>query len=165
MAETRLTLDGLGVVSEDRPPSDLAPGIRPLVEMLEPVKWYRRLLGPEAYERRVNGLGGSADARPYDGSTSLDRIVDRIAPESLASRRAEADLASGAPMDGWTTGWRSQRIAVARDSALHAELGAASEALAELADVVDGRTTTDPATLAGPFGEYLLPVAYAVKRS
>ena len=164
MAETRSTLDGLGIIAEDRPPSDLAPGIRPLIEMLEPVKWYRRLLGTDAYERRVNGLGGSADARPYDVSTPLDRIVDRLPPESLASRRAEADLANGAPMDGWTTGWRSQRIAVARDSALQAELGAASEALAELADVVDGKATTDPATLAGPFGEYLLPVAYAVRR-
>lgn len=164
MAETRSTLDGLGIIPEDRPPSDLAPGIRPLIEMLEPVKWYRRLLGTDAYERRVNGLGGSADARPYDASTPLDRIVDRLAPESLASRRAEADLARGVPMDDWTTGWRSQQIAVARDSALQAELGAASQALAELADVVDGKATTDPATLAGPFGEYLLPVAYAVKR-
>ena len=34
-----------------------------------------------------------------------------------------------------------------------------------LADVVDGKVSADPATLAGPFGEYLLPVAYAVKRS
>ena len=164
MAETRSTLDGVGILPEDRSPSGLPPGTRPLVEMLEPVKWYRRLLGADAYERRVNGIGGSADARPYDASTSLDRIVDRLAPESLASRRAEADLAMGAPMDAWTTGWRSQRVAVAGDAALEAELGTASAALAELADVVDGKATTDPATLAGPFGEYLLPVAYAVRR-
>ena len=91
--------------------------------------------------------------------------MDYLAPESLASRRAEADLASGASMDGWTTGWRSQRVAVAGDSALEAELGAASEALATLADVVDGTVATDPATLAGPYGEYLLPIAYAVKGS
>ena len=164
MAGTRSLLDDLGTVGEDRVPIELTPGIQPLIEMLEPVKWYRRLLGTGEYQRRVNGLGSSGDVRPYDALTPLDRIVDYLAPESLASRRAEADLASGAPMDGWTTGWRSQRIAVARDSALQAELGAASEALATLADVVDGKVATDPATLAGPFGEYLLPVAYAVKR-
>ena len=164
MAESRSVLDGLGIIGEDRASIDVAAAIRPLVEMLEPVKWYRRLLGMGEYERRVNGLGGSADARPYDAQTPLDRIVDRLAPESLASRRAEADLARGAPMDAWTAGWRSQRVALAEDPALHAELGAASAALAALADVVDGKAATDPATLAGPFGEYLLPVAYAVKR-
>ena len=163
LAETRSFLDRLGIVREDRASVQVSPGIRPLVEMLEPVKWYRRLLGTE-YERRVNGLGGSADERPYDVLTPLDRIVDRLAPESLASRRAEADLARGAPMDAWTTGWRSQRVALVQIPALQAELGAASDALAALADVVDGKASTDPATLAGPFGEYLLPVAYAVKR-
>ena len=165
MAATRSVLDGLGIVREDRAPLDSASGIRPLIEMLEPVKWYRRLLGTGEYERRINGIGGSADARPYDALTPLDRIVDRLAPESLASRRAEADLAKGAPMDAWTTGWRSQRAVLAREPALEAELGAASEALAALADVVDGNVAADPATLAGPFGEYLLPVAYAVNRS
>ena len=164
MAESRSVLAGMGIVAEDPTLIDVAPGIRPLVEMLEPVKWYRRLLGTGEYERRVNGLGGSADARPYDVLTPLNRIVDRLAPESLASRRAEADLARGAPMDAWTTGWRSQRAVVAEDPALQAELGAASEALAALADVVDGTAATNPATLAGPFGEYLLPVAYAVGR-
>ena len=164
MAESRSVLAGLGMVAEDSTSIDVATGIRPLVEMLEPVKWYRRLLGTGEYERRVNGLGGSADARPYDVLTPLNRMVDRLAPESLASRRAEADLARGAPMKAWTAGWRSQRLALAEDPALQAELGAASKALAALADVVDGKAATDPATLAGPFGEYLLPVAYAVKR-
>ena len=163
MAASRSVLAGLGMVAEDRTWIDVAPGIRPLVEMLEPVKWYRRLLGTGAYESRVTGLGGP-DERPYDVLTPLNRIVDRLAPESLASRRAEADLARGAPMDAWTAGWRSQRVALAEDPALLAELGAASDALAALADVVDGNAATDPATLAGPFGEYLLPVAYAVKR-
>lgn len=164
LAATRSVLDRLGIVREDRASVDGKPGIQPLVEMLEPVKWYRRLLGTGEYERRVNGLGGSADTRPYDVLTPLDRIVDRLPPESLASRRAEADLARGAPMDAWTTGWRNQRVALAEDPALQAELGAAAEALAALADVVDGKAATDPATLAGPFGEYLLPVAYAVRR-
>ena len=165
MAETRSVLGGLGIVGEDRIPIPLAPGVQPLIEMLEPVKWYRRLLGTDEYQRRVNGLGGSGDVRPYDALTPLERIVDYLAPESLASRRAEADLASGASMGGWTTGWRSQRVAVAGNPALEAELGAASKALATLADVVDGTVATDPATLAGPYGEYLLPIAYAVKGS
>lgn len=164
LAATRSVLDRLGIVREDRASVDGNPGVQPLIEMLEPVKWYRRLLGTGEYERRINGLGGSADERPYDVLTPLDGIVDHLPPESLASRRAEVDLARGAPMDAWTKGWRSQRLALAGDRVLQAELGAASEALAALADVVDGKSATDPATLAGPFGEYLLPVAYAVRR-
>ena len=165
MAATRSVLGQLGIVAEDGGLPDVAPELRPLVEMLEPVKWYRRLLGAAEYGRRVNGLGASADARPYDVHTPLDRIVDRLPPESLATRRAAADLAAGLPMEKWTAGWRRQREALASHPALKAELGAASDALAMLADVVDGASNADPAALAGPFGEYLLPLGYAVKRA
>ena len=164
MAKTRSALAALCGVAEDKAPADIAPGLRPLIEMLEPVKWYRRLLGADEYAHRVDGVGASTNQRPYNTETPLARIVDRLPPESLRSRSAEADLAAGAAMDAWTAPWRQQRVALASYPALQAELGAASEALAALADVVDGRANTDPAKLAGPFGEYLLPVAYAVAR-
>ncbi len=165
MAETRLVLARMGVVREDTAAFDAYPALKPLIEMLEPVKWYRRLLGEAELARRVSGLGGSAAERPYDVDTPLDRIVDRIAPESLASRRAEADLAAGAPMHEWVAGWRAQYAALAGFPELFDELGRASTALAALADIVDGKSSADPASCAGPFGEYLLPVAYAFGRA
>ena len=164
MAATRSILDSLGIVRTDDEAAAVAPELRTLVEMLEPVKWYRRLIGTDEYRRRTSGLGTSAEGRPYDVHTPLDRIVDRLPPESLASRRAAADLAAGVPTGNWTAGWRRQREALASHPALEAELGAASEALAVLADVVEGKSEADPASLAGPFGEYVLPIAHAVER-
>ena len=163
LAATRRTLARLGAIDEDRGVLDSYPHLAPLLEMLEPVKWYRRLLGESAYQARLNGLGGSEATRPYDAQTPLNRIVDRIPPESLASRRAEADLASGASMRHWTAGWRRQRAALDDHPALLPELLAASDALVEIAAIVDGESSADAAPLAGPFGEYLLPIAYAVQ--
>ena len=162
LSKTRSALAGLGIVAEDRDVVDEFPDLAPLIEMLEPVKWYRRLLGEAVFQARTSGLGDGNDERPYDVGTPLDRIVDRIAPESLASRRAEADLAHGADMTPWLAGWRAQRAALNNHADLLPELGAVSDALAAVADVVAGANNADPAHLAGPFGEYLLPIAYAL---
>ncbi len=143
---------------------DEYPDLAPLIEMLEPVKGYLRLLGEAEFRRRAEGAGGPAGPRPYDATTALDRIVDRLPPESLAGRRAAADLAAGAPMEAWLDGWRRQRAALARHPELEAELGAAATALAALAEIVAGESDADPGKLAGPFGEYLLPIAYAVRQ-
>ena len=164
LVATRRALAALGVVPDDQALAGLPADLAPLVEMLEPVKWYRRLLGAANFARRVNGIGGDAEPRPYTAATPLDRLVDHIPPESWASRAAEADLIAGRPMRVWTVRWRGQREALARHPAWRAELGAASAALGTIADIVDGKSSADPAPLAGPFGEYLLPVAYAVRR-
>ena len=160
---TRATLDRLGIL----PPDNAGlihdyPDLAPLIEMLEPVKWYLRLLGVEEFQRRVSGLGGSGDPRPYDTTTLLDRIVDRIPPESLATRRAEADLSAGASLDGWIAGWREQRLALDRYPELRGELSEVSDALVHVADHLEGRSSVDIDTLGGPFGEYLLPIGSAV---
>ena len=162
LATTRRALATLGIVPEDRAASFAPEALAPLVEMLEPVKWYRRLMGDANFTRRVNGLGDDAEPRPYDADTPLNRLVDRLPPESLASRRAEADLAAGRDMRRWIAGWRAQRDALDDHPALRAELGAASDALAALADIVAGESDAPATPLAGPFGEYSLPVAHAV---
>ena len=162
LTATRRTLAALDILPEDRVPADVPPALTPLVEMLEPVKWYRRLLGEANFTRRVNGLGGDAEPRPYNADTPLHRLVDRLPPESLASRRAEADLAAGRSMRRWIAGWRAQQSALAAHPAWRDELGAASAALAALAAIVAGESNAAATPLAGPFGEYLLPVAYAV---
>lgn len=162
LVASRRALATLGILPEDRAVADTPEALTPLVEMLEPVKWYRRLMGDANFTRRVNGLGGDAEPRPYDADTPLDRVVDRLPPESLASRRAEADLAAGRDMRHWIAGWRAQHNALDDHPALHAELGAASQALAAIAAIVAGESDAPATPLAGPFGEYLLPVAYAV---
>ena len=167
LAGSRRTLATLGIVAEDDASLTRYPAeLRPLLQMLESVKWYRRLLGERVLAERTAGVDESAATRPYDVATPLTRPVDWLPPESLASRRAEAELAAGKPMAHWTAGWRQQRNALRQHPDLEAELGAAANALAEVAAIVDG--TTDAGTaehvaaLAGPFGEYLLPIAYAV---
>ena len=160
---TRATLDRLGIL----PPDNAGlihdyPDLAPLIEMLEPVKWYLRLLGVEEFQRRVSGLGGSGDPRPYDTTTPLDRIVDRIPPESLATRRAEADLSTGVSMGVWIAGWREQRLALDRYPELRGDLSEVSDALVHVADHLEGRSSVDIDTLGGPFGEYLLPIGSAV---
>ena len=51
------------------------------VELLEPVKWYARLLGEQALEARIEGTEMPA-SRPYDADTPLNRPVDALFPES-----------------------------------------------------------------------------------
>ena len=64
-----------------------------LMRWLEPVKWYRRLLGDDAIRAMLGG-GPATTTRPYNVTTPLNRIVDLCAPESLAKyeleRRIEA---------------------------------------------------------------------------
>jgi len=57
--------------------------------LLEPVKWYARLLGEQALKARLAG-SEMPQARPYNVSTPLNRIVDHIAPESLSARALQA---------------------------------------------------------------------------
>lgn len=138
-------------------------GLAPLLEMLEPVKWYARLLGMDLLQARANGMGERDFDRPYDTTTPLNRIVDRLPPESLATRRCLQDLAAYADMASWTEGWRAQHRAFADLCVAFPELEElrdASNALAAVADVIDGLAPQDSA-LAGPFGEYVLPIAHA----
>ncbi|MEM9623160.1 MAG: family 20 glycosylhydrolase [Pseudomonadota bacterium] len=57
--------------------------------LLEPVRWYARLLGEEALQARLQGQE-MPQARPYQTDTSLNRVVDFISPESLAARALAA---------------------------------------------------------------------------
>ena len=64
--------------------------------LLEPVKWYGRLLGQQALQARIQG-SEMPQARPYVLVTPLTRVVDRLLPESMAARRLdELDLAASA---------------------------------------------------------------------
>ena len=60
-----------------------------LAAMLEPVKWYGRLLGAEALEARIAGRE-MPQSRPYGVTTPLDRLADFLPVESRAARNVAA---------------------------------------------------------------------------
>ena len=68
----------------------------PVVELLEPIKWYGRLLGPEALRARIEGREAPLSRR-YRADTPLNRPVDALLPESFAASRFAA-LLSGDPL-------------------------------------------------------------------
>jgi hexosaminidase len=72
----------------------------PLVELLEPVKWYARLLGEEALNARLAGSEMPL-ARPYSLSSPLNGVVDGLYPESFAVRevRQLCDLVSAGDLE------------------------------------------------------------------
>ena len=167
LAATQATLARMGVVD---PVRDLrgrltrsglsdedALGLMPLIDMLEPVKWYARLLGGST-------PGAVGTGRPYDANTPLDRVVDFIPPESLAARRLEK-VRDEDRLREIIAGWRGQRDRVERCArqGLVQELTGVSAMLSSLAEQLDahlsGRTARVPDAAFEPLGEYMLPVA------
>ncbi|MEE4360398.1 MAG: family 20 glycosylhydrolase [Pseudomonadales bacterium] len=73
------------------------PQVLAFLALLEPVRWYRRLLGPAGLSARL--AGEDAAQRPRDADTPLGRPADLIAPESLYLCHLERRLAEGAPVD------------------------------------------------------------------
>jgi hexosaminidase len=57
-----------------------------LLEMLEPVKWYGRLLGAEALAARLAGTE-MPQARPYDLSSRLDGLIDHLPVDGRKARQ------------------------------------------------------------------------------
>lgn len=146
-----------------------------LVAMLEPVKWYGRLLGEEALAARLQGRE-MPRSRPYDADTPLDRVVDALPPESPAVRRlsdltereAAGDTVAREALEALAEQWR----ALPADGG-PAELAVAAERLRALGTMIaallagdvspaDARQTL--AEAAPPMGEYLLAVVPVLAR-
>ena len=88
----------------------LAAAAFPFVRLLEPVKWYARLLGAQALQARLMGRE-MPQARPYRCDTPLRQLVDFLPPESpvafelidasaehLLARLREWERAADAPL-------------------------------------------------------------------
>jgi hexosaminidase len=130
--------------------------VETLLAALEPVRWYRRLLGPERTAQRsagrdtTSGMGSAERPRPYDADTPLLRPVDLLPPESLDLRdlatrmetlaRRPEDPHAAHVLRERAHRWREVREALAdlraREPAF-AALGGHMDGLAELADVLD----------------------------
>ncbi|MFM7120412.1 MAG: beta-N-acetylhexosaminidase, partial [Gammaproteobacteria bacterium] len=144
----------------------------PLIEMLEPVKWYARLLGADALAARLAGREMPL-SRPYTADTPLNRVVDALPPEAIGAH----DLADTcAAVSAGDTHARARLEALARAWQALPPAGAGPAELAPLAErlialglvlgaVLDGALDPTVASarlddLDAPIGEYLLaPVA------
>ena len=111
--------------------------VRALVDCLEPLKWYARLLGDDVLASRAMGEP-DPPVRPYDTTTALDRLVDMLPPESLPARRWLARF----------TAWRAQPTRAA-----FAPLRPALDA------VLDACARVERAAADAPEREVLLPLA------
>jgi hexosaminidase len=146
----------------------------PLLEQLEPVKWYGRLLGEQALAARLSGRE-MPKARPYDADTPLHRVVDALPPESPAARRfagrlrdvQRGDAEARQALLDLAGVWQ----ALPPRGAGPAELEPAAAALSDLGRVLRGVLTealsAEEALVvaraaAGNFGEYLLAPAIAL---
>jgi hexosaminidase len=131
--------------------------------LLEPVKWYARLLGEQALQARLSGRE-MPQARPYDVHSELDRVVDFIAPESLSA--LTLDGASEDELRRCCHGWVEQDPTHWPND-VAAAIAAMSDVGAIMLDVLDKQTLDQSEVESSverlhacytPRGEYMLAV-------
>lgn len=175
-ARQRMLFASIGVDSTE------FDSLRPLLDAIEPTKWYSRLLGAAALQARVAGSTAQVE-RPYTVATPLNRVADFIEPASPwvaefnAAVRAvideSADDSDRRLLLEAAAGWRRQVAAVravgARVPAI-AELEPISQRLATLAEVIEAALTehvgrahrTAVAAAKDPIGELLIAAVPAL---
>ena len=139
----------------------------PAVALLEPIKWYGRLLGEAALAARNRGT--EAAARPYQADTPLNRPIDALPPESFAAKKFGDLLVQGGKPLIEECEWR---LAACKEAGYLPELIAPIHALAlVLQAVLDclQKRISAPAALqqvakgSEPQGEYLVAIAPMVR--
>ena len=129
-------------------PSGITEAVAPLLAVLEPSKWYARLLGAEALAARLQG-SEMPKARPYNRLTELRSIACVISPQSFCSaefeelllrwNQAALDDADQAQLKFWLECWEGQLDAVQQlsvDADVLAQLKEFAGRLFELTRVV-----------------------------
>ena len=139
----------------------------PALSLLEPIKWYGRLLGQAALEARMSGRE-MPQSRPYGTDTPLNRPVDALLPESLAARRFGNLLAQGgAPLTDECTKLLDSCTAGDFLHELIAPVANLRLILQAVIDVGTGKLSKaeahrQVAKAANPAGEYIVAIAPAV---
>ena len=138
--------------------------LEPLLQQLEPIKWYSRLIGAERMEARTSGQAEADIPRPYDLRTPLDRPVDFLLPESFCAREVEHRVFSHQDLSSWFDAWENQYEqfeALAKTQPKLEELRDLSRRLYQLAQIGRGLAPVDMSLIL-PVGEYLLPIAWPI---
>jgi len=141
-------------------PTGIDESVQELLAVLEPVKWYARLLGAEALAARLQGTE-MPQARPYHLGSALRGIADVLSPQSFRTAQLGALLArwrtAALSVDDrlvllrWVAQWRDQTQALSRLSVTEGEtlavlarrLGEFANCLERLVDVADQRALED----------------------
>lgn len=148
-----------------------------LICMLEPIKWYGRLLGMEVLNARIAGTE-MPQARPYDTASPLDQLIDHLPVESRAAREV-AELCERASAEGVANA--AARGALLKRLNIWKQLGASSDGapdglgplarkLADLGTLIELRldgVKSDSRTLCEllvPEGEFMLALPPALQR-
>jgi len=138
-----LSVDQLDLLA----PTGIDERVVELLAVLEPVKWYARLLGAEALAARLQGTE-MPQARPYQLSTPLCSVADVLSPQSFRTAQLEQllDRWCVAPLTGddrrvllqWLADWRGQTASLrALDVTEGRTLEALAERLAEFASCLE----------------------------
>jgi len=143
--------------------------------LLEPVKWYGRLLGEQALAARIAG-SEMPQARPYDADVPLTGLADVLPPESQHWRQIEAlisapaeaaaAVADEAGLPKLLQNWRD--AAAAEDAP--EPLAPFLQPLARLAELISDRLAGSAASeselraIVAPRGELLLAVTPSIQR-
>jgi hexosaminidase len=127
--------------------------------LLEPVKWYGRLLGEEALQARLAGTE-MPKARPYHADTLLNRVVDFLPPESMPARQlAELSLLEAATqVKGHLVPWGEDLLNAddeLRPVLLCLSKGADLLFAFSAGELSGGQALQQMQTLAKPQGEYV----------
>ncbi|MEM9741679.1 MAG: family 20 glycosylhydrolase [Pseudomonadota bacterium] len=121
-----------------------------LIDWLEPVKWYARLLGADALAARLSGTE-MPQARPYDATTALGKLVDVLPPESLATRQSlEPLLANHAQPEALSSllsGWADLLAASECPPLLRPYARILGELTRVMRTALDDGSTVDPQAL------------------
>ncbi len=139
----------------------------PAALLLEPIKWYCRLLGEVSLEARLQGEE-APDARPYDALTPLERPVDALLPESFEAHEFRRLLAMGGPqLAQQCRFWLAACRAGPWLPELKAPVAALAGLLAAVAELEDSGTAPIERALEeamSPHGEYQVAIAPAVEQ-
>lgn len=139
-----------------------------LTDLIEPVKWYARLLGEQALQARLAGTE-MPQARPYQTTTALNTWVDHLWPESFVAVDLSSWLHTAAVEEIMALAQRWSSMA--SQPQCPTALQPMAERLARLAEIVSGvaqgeleaTAAVSLATpLAEPLGEVLLAVVWPV---
>lgn len=144
----------IGGVSRDQldllSPLGVSGELAELLAVLEPSKWYSRLLGATALAARLQG-SEMPQARPYDMTSALRGVADVISPQSfrcaqftqVLARWQSRPLSAGdlQQLEVWGSLWRAQAGALEKHAIapeLAAELGELAGRLSRFAGLVEG---------------------------
>lgn len=143
-------------------------GLRPLFEQLEPIKWYGRVIGSERSQARADGQTETHIPRPYDLSSTLDRHIDHLPPESIAARHLKEIIAQDGDWAETQETWTKlpDRLKALKSRIRDDEYDVLMQlagALNELASIAQAHSAPN-LELENPVGEYLLPIAHTINQ-